>query len=60
MNKDFKLVNINIKVNLNDLELFKKICKLNRSNTSVEIRRFIKDYIVDNSDKVLEPIKKGE
>jgi len=58
MNKDFKLVNI--KVNLNDLELFKKICKLNRSNTSVEIRRFIKDYIVDNSDKVLEPIKKGE
>jgi len=58
MNKDFKLANI--KVNSNDWELFKELCKLNGSNASVEIRRFIKGYIADNSDKVLELIKKGK
>ena len=58
MNKDFKLANI--KVNPNDWELFKELCELNGSNASVEIRRFIKGYIADNSDKVLELIKKGK
>jgi hypothetical protein len=58
MNKDFKLANI--KVNQNDWKLFKELCKLNGSNASVEIRRFIKGYIADNSDKVLELIKKGK
>jgi hypothetical protein len=48
-----------IRVNENDWELFKQLCKSNESDASKEIRKFIKNYIAENSDKVAELIKKG-
>ena len=50
-----------IRININEWDLFKKICKLNNSDASKEIRKFIKDYIANNSDKVAELLKiKGD
>jgi hypothetical protein len=50
-----------IMLNKNEWELFKKITKMNESDASKEIRKFIKNYIAGNSDKVAELLKlKGE
>ena len=43
-----------IRVNENDWELFKKLCKANESDASKEIRKFIKAYITQNTHKIKE------
>jgi len=48
-----------IRVNENDWELFKELCKANESDASKEIRKFIKSYIADNSDKIKNIVMKG-
>jgi len=48
-----------IRVNENDWELFKELCKANESDASKEIRKFIKQYIADNSDKIKDIVMKG-
>jgi hypothetical protein len=48
-----------IMLNKNDWEIFKELCKLNESDASKELRKYIKNYIVENSDKVAELLKKG-
>ena len=45
----------------NDWELFKNITKMEGSNASVEIRKFIKQYLADRTDKIAELLKiKGD
>lgn len=43
-----------IRINENDWELFKKLCKANESDASKEIRKFIKAYITQNTHKIKE------
>lgn len=40
-----------------DWELFKEVTRLTGSNASVEIRRFIKQYLAENTDKITEIMK---
>jgi hypothetical protein len=48
-----------IMLNKSEWELFKQLCKSNESDANKEIRKFIKNYIAENSDKVAELLKKG-
>jgi len=54
-----KYKHMTIRVNENDWELFKELCKANESDASKEIRKFIKQYIADNSDKIKDIVMKG-
>lgn len=49
-----------IRVNESDWDLFKQLCKANESDASKEIRKFIKQYIAENSDKIKDILMKGE
>jgi ribosomal protein S17E len=49
-----------IRVNEGDWELFKQLCKLNESDASKELRKYIKNYITNHSKQVAELLKKGE
>jgi hypothetical protein len=55
-----EIIKATILVDRNTWNLFKKVCKLNETDASKEIRKFIKAYIADNSDKVAELVKKGQ
>jgi hypothetical protein len=56
-----KLKAVTIRMLENDWELFKKVSKEKGSNASVEIRKFIKDYLVQNTDIIDKLLKnKGE
>ena len=46
-----------IRVNESEWELFKQLCKMNESDASKEIRKFIKGYIANNSNKITELLK---
>ena len=46
-----------VRMNDNDWNLFKKVCKYEGSNASVEIRRFIKDYLSNNTNVINEIMK---
>jgi len=48
-----------IRVNENDWELFKELCKANESDASKEVRKFIKEYITQNTDKIKNIVMKG-
>ena len=48
-----------IRVNESDWDLFKQLCKANESDASKEIRKFIKQYIAENSDKIKDILMKG-
>ena len=37
----------------NDYQLFKEICKVNNSDASKELRKFIAEYIKDNQQIVM-------
>jgi len=49
-----------IRVNENDWELFKELCKANESDASKEIRKFMKEYITQNTDKIKDIVMKGK
>ena len=55
-NKD-KFGVVTLRLNKSDWELFKQLCRLNDTDASKEMRKFIKNYIAENSDKVAELIK---
>jgi hypothetical protein len=46
-----------IMLNKNDWELFKQLCKMNESDASKELRKYIKNYIADHSEQVAKLIK---
>jgi hypothetical protein len=43
---------IGVVVDREEWKIFKKLCKLNESDSSKEIRKFIKQYIENNKDKL--------
>ncbi len=47
-----------IRVNKNDWELFKELCKANESDASKEIRKFIKQYIAEHSHQIKDIVMK--
>ena len=49
-----------IRVNESDWDLFKQLCKANESDASKEIRKFIKSYIANNTDKIKDIVMKGQ
>jgi len=53
------LKRVMIRVAPSDWDLFKELTKATGSNASVEIRRFIKQYIADNTDKIKDIVMKG-
>ena len=55
-NKD-KFGVVTLRLNKSDWELFKQLCRLNDTDASKEMRKFIKNYIAENSDKVAELVK---
>ena len=58
-NKD-KFGVVTLRLNKSDWELFKQLCRLNDTDASKEMRKFIKNYIAENSDKVAELVKGGQ
>jgi hypothetical protein len=54
------LKKVMVRVAPSDWELFKEIAKMEGSNESVEVRRFIKNYLAKRTDKINELLKKGE
>ena len=48
-----------IRVNENDWELFKELCKANESDASKEIRKFIKSYITEHSHQIKDIVMKN-
>ena len=55
-----KYKHMTIRINENDWELFKELCKANESDASKEIRKFIKEYIAQNTDKIKNLMMKGD
>jgi len=58
-NKD-KFGVVSLRLNKNDWELFKELCRLNNSDASKEMRKFIKEYITQNTDKIKDIVMKGK
>ena len=59
-NKDKNFGVVTLRLNKNDWEIFKKLCRLNNTDASKEMRKFIKSYIADNSDKIKDIVMKGD
>lgn len=57
-----KLKQVIMRIPKDDWELFKEITRMEGSNASVEIRRFVKDYLAKRTDKInkLLKLKGGE
>ena len=49
-----------IRVNESDWELFKQLCKLNETDASKEIRKFMKNYIAEHSHQIKDIVMKGD
>jgi len=50
-NRVFKKTSLTL--DADDYQLFKKICKVNNSDASKEIRKFIEDYISKNQQTAM-------
>ena len=48
-----------IRINENNWDLFRKLAKANESDASKEVRKFIKNYIANNSDKIKDIVLKS-
>jgi len=58
--KNTDITKATILVDRDTWSLFRKICKLNETDASKELRKFMKAYIAENSDKVAELVKGGQ
>ena len=47
-----------IRINVNDWDIFKELCKINNTDASKEVRKFIKNYIAEHSDKIKDIVMK--
>jgi len=54
-----KYKHMTIRINENDWELFKQLCKLNETDASKEIRKFMKNYIAEHSHQIKDIVMKG-
>ena len=57
-NKD--LTKATILIERDTWKLFRDLCKANETDASKEIRKFIKSYIANNSDKIKDIVMKGQ
>ena len=57
-NKDKNFGIVTLRLNKNDWEIFKELCRLNNSDASKEMRKFIKNYIAEHSDKIKDIVMK--
>jgi hypothetical protein len=48
-----------VRIPEDDWKLFKEITREKGSNASVEIRKFIKEYLADNTEIITKLIKRG-
>lgn len=49
-----------VRIPEDDWKLFKEITREKGSNASVEIRKFIKEYLADNTEIITKLIKRGQ
>ena len=54
------LKKVMIRVAPSDWDLFKEVTKATGSNASVEIRRFIKQYLAEHTDEIKKIMMKGD
>jgi len=52
MNNNEKIKRIGVLIEENEWEIFKKLCKLEDSDASKEVRKFIRQHINKNKDKL--------
>jgi len=57
--KKSDLKQVIMRIPANDWELFKEVTRATGSNCSVEIRRFIKQYLADHTDEIKKILLKG-
>ncbi len=57
--KNTDLTKATILIERDTWKLFRDLCKLNETDASKEIRKFIKQYIADNSNKIKDIVMKG-
>lgn len=55
-----KLKKTSIYIDEKDYEIFKKVAKINKSNSGKVIRNFIKKYLYENVNVIAELKSKGE
>ena len=58
-NKD-KFGVVSLRLNKNDWEIFKELCRLNNSDASKEMRKFMKNYIAEHTHQIKDIVMKGE
>ena len=54
-----RLKKVMVRVEPVDWDLFKELTKANGSNASVEMRKFIKEYIAQNTNKIKDIVMKS-
>ena len=59
-NTDNDIIRATILMERNTWELFRELAKENESDASKEVRKFIKSYIANNSDKIKDIVMKGK
>ena len=57
--KQENLKQVIIRIGENDWELFKEVTRETGSNASVEIRRFIKQYLAEHTNEIKKIMMKG-
>jgi len=57
--KNTDLTKATILIERDTWKLFRDLCKTNETDASKEIRKFIKQYIADNTDKIKDIVMKG-
>ena len=54
-----KIIRATILINRDNWDLFRELAKANESDASKEIRKFIKEYIANNTDKIKDIVLKS-
>ena len=57
--KNTDLTKATILIERDTWKLFRDLCKANESDASKEVRKFIKQYIANNSDKIKDIVLKS-
>ena len=58
--KNTDLTKATILIERDTWKLFRDLCKTNETDASKEVRKFIKSYIANNSDKIKDIVMKGK
>jgi len=58
--KNTDLTKATILIDRDTWKVFRDLCKANETDASKEVRKFIKQYIADNTDKIKDIVMKGK